>query len=335
MDEGKIRDLNERGSTWAVVLAGGEGSRLRDITTTASGVAVPKQFCSLRGGPSLLSEALQRGASVAHGGAVCTVVARQHARWWRRELEALPRENIVVQPRNRGTAIGILLPLISILDRDPNARVLVLPSDHYVGDEAVLRQALVRAVAAVDERGSRIVLLGMEPETPDSELGYIVPERAGANLSSVRQFVEKPPEPVAQSLIARGALWNVFVLAARADVLAAFLSLSDPSLLSRVRAANRRGSNAIDALYRELPSIDFSRHLARDNASLLSVLPVPSCGWTDLGTVERLQRTLAGSPALRTSAAPAARGEGRLSLQRQHAQWQRLANIGRPLAEHA
>src|SRR5437762_5691423 len=133
------------GGTWAVVLAAGEGSRLRALTTTSSGIAVPKQFCSLRGGASLLEEALQRAAAVARIERISTVVAEQHADWWCRSLAGLPPANVFVQPQNRGTALGILLALLHIFERDPHARVVILPADHHVGVEPVLARALGQA----------------------------------------------------------------------------------------------------------------------------------------------------------------------------------------------
>lgn len=102
-------------NTWALVLAAGEGSRLRSLTTTATGQAVPKQFCSLQGGPSLMQEALQRAASIAPIQRTCSIVAAQHRRWWEAPLYHLPEENVIVQPENRGTAHGILLPLLHIV----------------------------------------------------------------------------------------------------------------------------------------------------------------------------------------------------------------------------
>src|SRR5262245_53150295 len=135
-----------RNETWAVVLAAGEGKRLWALTTDASGVAVPKQFCSLRDGPSLLHEALQRAEAVTHRERICAVVAQQHARWWHDQLEALPRSNLIVQPENRGTAIGILLALLHVIERDPYAVVVLLPSDQHVENEAVMCVALERSV---------------------------------------------------------------------------------------------------------------------------------------------------------------------------------------------
>ena len=133
--------------TWALVLAAGEGSRLHSLTRDERGVAVPKQFCSLQGGPCLLQEALQRAASVAALSHICSVVAEQHRQWWGPLLSYLPEQNVISQPQNRGTAFGILLPLLRILERDPDATVVLLPADHYLSDEKIMAGALRRAAA--------------------------------------------------------------------------------------------------------------------------------------------------------------------------------------------
>src|SRR5262245_18201626 len=87
-------------NTWALILAAGEGSRLRALTTTHGGIAVPKQFCSLRGGPSLLQETQHRAEAVAPRARICTIVASQHRRFWEGPLSQLPARNVIVQPEN-------------------------------------------------------------------------------------------------------------------------------------------------------------------------------------------------------------------------------------------
>jgi mannose-1-phosphate guanylyltransferase len=312
------------GGTWAVVLAGGEGSRLRALTTTAAGVAVPKQFCSLRGGASLLEEALQRATSVAPVERVCAVVAAQHAEWWCRPLAGLAPSNVFVQPHNRGTAVGILLALVHILERDPAASIVLLPADHHVGEEAVLARALGQAVAATHARPSDVVLLGVTPEDADPELGYIVPadDVAGTPMP-VARFVEKPSVPEAEALIARGALWNVFIVAARATALRALFEQHDPGLLRRMRFAVRRAllgadpTTALADLYARLRSVDFSRDIAQRFSAAFRVQRVPACAWNDLGTVQRVTKTLLAMSRL-TERPLLARAGGFLSLEQQH-----------------
>src|SRR5262245_43753513 len=179
----------DNGHNWALVLAAGEGSRLQALTTTASGLAIPKQYCSLAGDSSLLHKALQRANVVAPLQRTCTVVAAEHRRWWQTLPTAMPGDNIVVQPRNRGTANGILLPLLQIAHRDPDATLLVLPSDHYVRNEEVLSDSLRESMRQLQRQNDHIVLLGLMPEEADPELGYIVPSGTAARgTRDVHQF---------------------------------------------------------------------------------------------------------------------------------------------------
>jgi mannose-1-phosphate guanylyltransferase len=277
-------------NTWALVLAGGEGTRLHGLTRDIHGVAVPKQFCSLRGGNSLLEDALRRASAVAPLQRICTVVAEQHRHWWTPQLGYLQENNVVVQPSNRGTAHGILLPLVRIAARDPDAIVVLLPADHYVNDEAVMVESLRRAAEfAAGDRDS-IYLLGIEPDEIDAELGYILPSsRSHTQAAAVRSFIEKPSEMQARALIERGALWNAFILAGSASSL---LGLFDASFTTTIAAMRGFEGASIGSLYERLESVDFSRDVLQGKESSLKVLAVPKCGWTDLGTPKRIGQTL-------------------------------------------
>ncbi len=277
-------------NTWALVLAGGDGSRLSGLTKNVHGVVVPKQFCSLRGGPSLLQEALQRAATVAPMERVCTVVAEQHRRWWTSMLTRLPQKNVIVQPQNRGTAYGMLLPLLRIADRDPDAVVVLLPADHYLRDEEILSASLKRVAELAHANRESIYLLGVEPEEADTEMGYILPESPTQDTAAtVRSFFEKPNESGAQALVDQGALWNAFIMAASVRRL---LGLFQDKFATTIAALRGFEGAAIDDVYQRLPNIDFSRDVLPGNESALRVLAVPHCGWTDLGTPRRIGITL-------------------------------------------
>jgi len=289
-------------NTRVLVLAAGEGSRLRSFTTTASGVVVPKQFCSLRGGSSLLHKALNRALRIAPTERICTIVASQHRRLWTEPLRWLPAANVIVQPQNRGTANGILMPLLHILERDPNARILVLPSDHYVRDEPTLSRSLRHAAEQLRWRWDEILMLGITPEEADPELGYIVPGGGdGRGALHVTHFVEKPHAVQARELIGRGGLWNAFIIAAAAPALLALYQRRCPDIVSEMRGAVRgeaegSGPTAIRALYERLAPLDFSRHILEGHEATLRVLPVPQCGWSDLGTPDRVVKALGRPP---------------------------------------
>ena len=230
------------------------------------------------------------------------------AGFWRHTLADLPRENIIVQPRNRGTAAGILLPVLDIvLHRDRDARVLVLPADHHVGSEAVLRRALLAAAKAVRRPSAPLVLLGMVGEDGDREYGWILPSaRPSDGLRSVLSFVEKPDGETSRELAGLGALVNSFIFASRGRTLVRLYEDALPQLLRRfVPAVLARGHDGrLRELYDEIPSHDFSRAVLERCAGSLAVLAVPPCGWSDLGTPSRLERFL-GWPR-RDHAEPAA-----------------------------
>jgi mannose-1-phosphate guanylyltransferase len=180
---------------------------------------------------------------------ILVVVVEQHRRFW--------RETLVVQPLNRGTAPGVLLPALDILlRRDRDARLLVLPADHHVESEDVLRRAMLAAARVVCRPGAPLALLGMVGEDADREYGWILPSGGpSVGIRSVLSFVEKPVTERSRELAGSGALANSLVFA-------------------------------------EIPSCDFSRAVLERCPSSLAVLAVPPCGWSDLGTPSRLVRFL-------------------------------------------
>jgi len=286
---------------WALVLAGGEGRRLRSLTVTAGGTPVPKQFCSLTGGRTLLEDALTRAESLVPRKRICSVVAQQHRDWWQELLAGLPASNVIMQPRNRGTGIGILYPLLQIASRDPDAVLILLPADHYVRDELVLRQALRIAVQRVVQDPAMPVLLGMRPERVDPELGYIVPgvpDERGNKV--VQRFAEKPSTAAAATLIEQGGLWNSFIVIATAQSLIDMFTLRFAPLVLEMQVIVSRmlagpgvaGWPAVVDLYERLPNLDFSTDLLEDYDNRLRVIEVPPCGWSDLGTPHRVAEAL-------------------------------------------
>lgn len=284
--------------TWAIVLAAGEGSRLRELTTR-SGIATPKQYCSLRGGRSLLGDALARAARIVPKKRILVVVAEEHRAFFERELSAFSPENIVVQPRNCGTAAGILLPTMEVLARDPEARIAFLPSDHHVAKEYVIESSLRLALSSLEEvrgPGGGLTLLGISPDAPETGYGWIVPAPSDRLLRPVERFVEKPSAEVAAELFACGALWNSFLFAVKGPTLLAFFAQRLPELLADFRRAYAPGSGReqrLARLYANLATHDFSREVLQGIEGQLRLEIVPPCGWTDLGTPERVAGCLA------------------------------------------
>ena len=122
--------LNETPSRrWSSVLSGGEGTRMRDWIARRTGRPTPKQYHAFTGGRTMLEHTLDRAVALSRENRVVTVIAEHH--WDHIRNIALPG-SIVAQPKNRGTAAGVLLALTQILARDPGATVALLPSDHFI-----------------------------------------------------------------------------------------------------------------------------------------------------------------------------------------------------------
>ena len=285
--------------TWTLVLAGGDGGRLQQLTTTDAGEAVPKQYCTINRERCLLQDSLRRAIAVAAAERICAVVARQHQRWWQKALAHLAPGNTFVQPKNRGTAFSILLGLIQLEQRTrAESAVLLLPADHFVGLDSIMAQSLIRITEYAIAEPDGVFLLGAEPEAAEEELGYIVPWHSAALLPvGVYSFVEKPDQRQASKLMNEGALWNTFIISGSVRSL---LKLFEPEFSDQVgefRAALANSSaspasNArLSALYEKLAYVDFSKAILEHKANSIQVLRLPACGWSDLGTPQRLEQT--------------------------------------------
>jgi mannose-1-phosphate guanylyltransferase len=289
--------MRQLAETWAVVLAGGEGSRLRKITTNRQGLVVPKQYCSLKRAPCLLQDAVTRARSFALPSHICTVVAAQHRRWWISAVAELNASNVFVQPRNKGTGLGILLALVTLELRNPAATLVLLPADHYFRDEDTVSRALRAAGNMACANGTATYLIGAEPTSADPELGYILPaERVLDKPESITGFKEKPTPEHAQELLSQGALWNLFILVGSVGALLQLFAEDHADLVRDMRAALKAQlagqSAALNDFYERIEPVDFSKDVLEVHANRLQVLRVPSCGWTDLGTPQRVETAL-------------------------------------------
>jgi mannose-1-phosphate guanylyltransferase len=296
--------MGTRGSTWVVVLAGGSGSRLATLTRRSDGVVVPKQFCHFGSPVTMLERTLERAQAIVPARRIVVAVIDEHRRWWQKQLVTLPAENVVVQPQNQGTGAAVLQAVMTILNRDPDATLLVLPSDHGIENECVLRTSMSALVNEARNSPEHLVLLGAEPTSAETSYGWIVrgPEHFG-RVSAVSRFVEKPLVSEAQALLLDGALWNTFIFAGTVHALAMLYAACRPEWLRRLSA---KTSGAMDhrldayGMSTDLPPLDFSRHVLGAATDWLRVLDLPPCGWTDLGTPERMhswmKRRLLGPP---------------------------------------
>jgi mannose-1-phosphate guanylyltransferase len=119
---------------WAVLLAGGDGIRLQELTRRISGDSRPKQFCRLIAGRSLFEQTRERIDPLFPRTRQVPVLSRAHEKYYAGAVAEAAESRALVQPENRGTGVAIALASLQILSRDPQAMVSVFPCDHYYAD---------------------------------------------------------------------------------------------------------------------------------------------------------------------------------------------------------
>jgi mannose-1-phosphate guanylyltransferase len=284
------------GHLWAVLLAGGDGIRLKDLTRRIAGDSRPKQFCRILGGKSLFRQTRARLEPLYHCNRQVFILSGAHERYYIEELADIGDSCVIAQPLNRGTGIAIILALLHVLGRDRDAVIGFFPCDHYYSDDDSFRLTIRSAAVCAAQHPESIILVGAEAGYPEIEYGWIEPgvlvsQAAVGPLSRVNRFWEKPPLGQARALLGRGCLWNTFVTVGRAATFLEVLCAQVPAAVASIRRA--LAYSALEPAYSALPAVDFSRDVLVNQPRRLLVLRDQTSGWADLGSPARVFDTLA------------------------------------------
>ena len=271
-----------------VILSGGSGSRLWPMSRRD----YPKQFLPLAGGNTMLHDTALRVGEADRFAPVLVVCDEEHRFMVAEQLRRLdqPPQGILLEPIGRNTAPALTAAALWLLDRDPDATMLVLPSDHVVQDIPAFRKAAYTAAEAA--QSGQLVTFGIEPRAPETGFGYIAAGTPDPDIDGVRKvdgFVEKPDRPTAEGFVAGGNhFWNSGMFVFRADALIAEIEKFAPDVAAATRAALANGTEDLDFFrldsdtFATAPavSIDYAVMEKTDRANMVPV----SMGWSDVGS---------------------------------------------------
>ncbi|OJX68154.1 mannose-1-phosphate guanylyltransferase/mannose-6-phosphate isomerase [Magnetospirillum sp. 64-120] len=256
-----------------VILSGGAGTRLWPLSRELR----PKQLLKLNSELTLLQETARRT-----GGRPMVVCNQEHrfiVAEQLREMDMDPRA-IVIEPVGRNTAPAVA---VSALLAEPEALLLVMPSDHQVRDVDAFRRAVAQAVPLAE--AGRLVTFGIEPTEANTGYGYI----KRGNGFDVECFVEKPDRSTAESYVAAGGyLWNAGIFLFKAQTYLDELATHHPAMLGACRDALDQGSS--DLFFFRLAEAPFAAmagqsidYAVMEKTRQAAVVPV-DMGWSDIGS---------------------------------------------------
>jgi mannose-1-phosphate guanylyltransferase/mannose-6-phosphate isomerase len=272
------------------ILCGGSGTRLWPLSRAAR----PKQFIPLTGPLSLLAETVARAVSLPEVAPEETLLIANEKLVDLVRMEAAvggaPNATTILEPEGRNTAAAAALAALAALRRAEDALVLLLPSDHHIGDAAAFQAAVATGVKLA--AAGKIVTFGIRPTAPQTGYGYIAP---GAPLDggfAVAEFIEKPELEEAKRLVAEGRLWNSGIYLFGARIYLEELRRFEPHILAAVEAAVQGGVQSAaeqrldPAAWAKTPKQSIDKAVA-ERTDRAAVAPV-DMAWSDVGSYAAL-----------------------------------------------
>jgi mannose-1-phosphate guanylyltransferase len=273
---------------YAVVMAGGTGTRFWPV----SRLHLPKQLLPFGGETTLLEQTVERVAPLAPAERVLVVTGDAIVEKTAATLPQLPAGNVISEPLRRNTAPCAAVAAKVLMDRDPDAVLVLLPADHVILDAGRFR-AILGGAMAVAASEDVLITLGVKPHRPETGYGYIeMGEQIGAQgdcpYHRVAAFHEKPDAKAAEQYLATGRfLWNagIFVFSARAFLAA--LAKTLPDLFAAIQpldgtAPPEQLKRTIDAIYPDIHGVSIDVGVMEKVDNLL-VFPA-DIGWSDVGS---------------------------------------------------
>lgn len=286
MPESTKSSLPESATLWAVILAGGIGSRFWPVSTPAR----PKQLLPLAGGTPLIRQTLERILPLVPVTRIRILTGRSLETPILRALPELGTENLLLEPVARGTAPVLTWAAHAIARTAPDAVMLSLHSDHVIEPAAAFLSVLSRA-AELSQRHGKLFTLGARPTRPETGYGYIATGAAVADDGSARhvaRFVEKPGRERAAEYIAQGCLWNTGIFIWPVSVLLQEIRRHTPEIAELLPLLD---DGDVDAFFERAPTLSIDEGLL-ERSGEVAVLEA-DFRWDDVGAWDAVGRNRA------------------------------------------
>ena len=282
-----------------VILSGGSGTRLWPLSTPER----PKQFLPLTGSESLFRQTLQRVGGEGRYAAPVTVANAAHEALCATEIGDVPGSCLILEPCARNTAVAIVMAASVVRDlHGPDALMLIMPSDHRIGDLEAFHSAVAAGVPAA--RSGRLVTFGIQPSGPETGYGYL---EAGDELAdahgafTVARFTEKPARDVAEAMVADGRhYWNGGIFLFSANTFLQEAAEHAPEIYrsgeEAVRSATSDGSivRPCAAALEHCPNLSVD-YAVMERSGRVAMVPL-AADWSDVGSWDALAALPAPPP---------------------------------------
>ncbi len=268
-----------------IVLAGGSGKRLWPLSTHE----MPKQFISLFGDLSLFDLTLQRVNNRDLFEKPIIVTSEKYIKFVEESLSktGVEVETVFLEPEPKNTFAALALPVLSATERKRTERYMVMPSDHYIPFNKSFYEACENIKNQF--RAKALTLLGVKPNNPSTEYGYISVNPSNNNLKSVNSFVEKPVIEEAKLLLKQpNTLWNSGIFCFRGDWLIESIKFKQPNTYSiLMEILFEQNFNQLyfypnKKIFSRLEDISFDKAFVESNENNFVI--TLEAGWTDLGS---------------------------------------------------
>ncbi|MAT57064.1 MAG: hypothetical protein CMF23_03745 [Ignavibacteriae bacterium] len=288
-------DQNE--NLWGIVLAGGDGNRLRNFVQKIYGYYRPKQFCKIIGTRSLLQHTIDRTKIVMPDERIFVVLTKHHINFIKEEIQDHPKECLIIQPSPKDTGAGIIFPLIKVFKRDNDSTVIILPSDHFIEEEIKFMNYVNEASYFIEKNKDQILLVGIKPKQLESGCGWILKGsrifHESLKINEVNEFVEKPDLQTTRELFNKDSLLNTFIMIGKSRTFLNYLRKYTPKLFNSflpllINKIPERERFLVGRIFLTVPMINFSYDFLTKICKHLSVVELSDIYWSDWGDENRI-----------------------------------------------